>query len=84
MFQVRLENASNEDIRRKILELIESVIPLQILPSKDEILINPTGRFVVGGPDGDVGLTGRKLLLIHMVVQDHMEEELFQERLYQS
>ena len=57
------ENASNEDIRRKILELIESVIPLQILPSKDEILINPTGRFVVGGPDGDAGLTGRKIIV---------------------
>ena len=30
---------------------------------KDEILVNPTGRFVVGGPDGDAGLTGRKIIV---------------------
>ena len=57
------ENASNEEIRKKILELIEKVIPLEILPNKKEILINPTGRFVIGGPDGDAGLTGRKIIV---------------------
>ena len=31
--------------------------------SKDDILVNPTGRFVVGGPDGDAGLTGRKIIV---------------------
>ena len=57
------EKASNNDIRKKILELIENVIPHEILPVKDEILVNPTGRFVVGGPDGDAGLTGRKIIV---------------------
>ena len=38
--------------------------------------INPTGKFVIGGPHGDTGLTGRKLLLIPMVEKEHMEEEL--------
>merc|ERR1711991_290885 len=57
------ESASNEEIRKKILELIEKVIPFEILPNKKEILINPTGRFVVGGPDGDAGLTGRKIIV---------------------
>ena len=43
--------------------MIEKVIPLEILHNKREILINPTGRFVVGGPDGDAGLTGRKIIV---------------------
>ena len=55
------ESASNEEIRKKILELIEKVIPLEILLIKETI--NPTGRFVVGGPDGDAGLTGRKIIV---------------------
>ena len=57
------EKASNEDVRKKVIELIENVIPLEILPAKDEILVNPTGRFVIGGPDGDAGLTGRKIIV---------------------
>merc|ERR1711991_106959 len=58
-----LPDIATTDIRRKILELIEKVIPLEILPNKKEILTNPTGRFVVGGPDGDAGLTGRKIIV---------------------
>ena len=57
------EKASNEDVRKKVIELIENVIPLEILPAKKEILVNPTGRFVIGGPDGDAGLTGRKIIV---------------------
>ena len=57
------ENASNSEIRDKILEIIETAIPENILPSKSNILINPTGRFVIGGPDGDAGLTGRKIIV---------------------
>ena len=57
------EKASNEDVRKKVVELIENVIPLEILPAKEEILVNPTGRFVIGGPDGDAGLTGRKIIV---------------------
>ncbi|MBS91661.1 MAG: methionine adenosyltransferase, partial [Rickettsiales bacterium] len=58
-----LESASNDEIRKKIIEIIEDIFPMEILPSKKNIFINPTGRFVVGGPDGDAGLTGRKIIV---------------------
>ena len=57
------ESASNQEIRNKIIEIIEEAIPEYPLPSKDKILTNPTGRFVIGGPDGDAGLTGRKIIV---------------------
>jgi S-adenosylmethionine synthetase len=43
--------------------LIEKVLPGEMLDGDTEILINPTGRFVVGGPEGDAGLTGRKIIV---------------------
>ena len=58
-----LDSANNDEIRKKILEIIEEAIPNLILPSEKKILINPTGRFVIGGPDGDAGLTGRKIIV---------------------
>ena len=57
------ESANNDEIRKKILEIIEEAIPNVMLPSEKKILINPTGRFVIGGPDGDAGLTGRKIIV---------------------
>ena len=57
------QSASNIEIREKVFEIIEKAIPLNILPHKESILINPTGRFVIGGPDGDTGLTGRKIIV---------------------
>ena len=57
------ESANNQEIRNKIIEIIEEAIPDYSLPSKDKILTNPTGRFVIGGPDGDAGLTGRKIIV---------------------
>ena len=57
------EDATNEEIRKKVLQLIEESIPIEILPKSEDILINPTGRFVIGGPDGDTGLTGRKIIV---------------------
>ena len=45
------------------MEIIEEAIPNLIIPSEKKILINPTGRFVIGGPDGDAGLTGRKIIV---------------------
>ena len=57
------ETASNSEIREKVIEIIEKAIPSNILPHQDHILINPTGRFVIGGPDGDTGLTGRKIIV---------------------
>ena len=58
-----LDSASNDEIRKKILEIIQESIPNVILPSEKKILTNPTGRFVIGGPDGDAGLTGRKIIV---------------------
>ena len=57
------ETASNIEIKKKVIEIIEKAIPSNILPHKNNILINPTGRFVIGGPDGDTGLTGRKIIV---------------------
>jgi S-adenosylmethionine synthetase len=44
-------------------EVIRKVLPAKMLTDKTEFLINPTGRFVVGGPQGDTGLTGRKIIV---------------------
>ena len=46
-----------------IKEVIQKVLPSNMLDSRTEYLINPTGRFVVGGPQGDTGLTGRKIIV---------------------
>ena len=50
----------HEDIRR---EVIEKVIPAELLDENTKYYITPTGRFVVGGPQGDTGLTGRKIIV---------------------
>ncbi len=57
-------DASNDDIRNGIMEeVIKKVIPSDKLAKDVVIHINPTGRFVVGGPHGDTGLTGRKIIV---------------------
>lgn len=58
------ETISNDVLHRDILELvIEKVIPHYLLDKKTKYYINATGRFVIGGPMGDTGLTGRKILV---------------------
>jgi len=46
-----------------ISEVIRAELPAELLTNETEFLINPTGRFVVGGPQGDTGLTGRKIIV---------------------
>jgi S-adenosylmethionine synthetase len=58
------ENVSNRTMRKAIIEdVIEEAIPADLLGKKIKYHINPTGRFVIGGPQGDAGLTGRKIIV---------------------
>ncbi|MGD9909254.1 MAG: methionine adenosyltransferase [Candidatus Izemoplasmatales bacterium] len=55
---------SQAKIREDIIQyVIHTVLPLEYLDESTEILVNPTGRFVIGGPAGDSGLTGRKIIV---------------------
>jgi len=55
---------SNEDLHKAIMEhVIKPIIPARMLDAKTKFHINPTGRFVIGGPMGDAGLTGRKIIV---------------------
>ncbi len=58
------ESVSNDDLRNAILEhVIKPVLPAAMLDKNTKYYINPTGRFVIGGPMGDAGLTGRKIIV---------------------
>jgi S-adenosylmethionine synthetase len=57
-------DVSHSEIEKFCIEnVIKKVLPAKLLSDKTEFLINPTGRFVVGGPQGDSGLTGRKIIV---------------------
>jgi S-adenosylmethionine synthetase len=57
-------DASHSTIEKFCIEnVIKKCLPAKLLTNKTEFLINPTGRFVVGGPQGDTGLTGRKIIV---------------------
>ena len=58
------DTVPNEDLRNAIMEhVIKPIIPAHMLDLKTKFHINPTGRFVIGGPMGDAGLTGRKIIV---------------------
>jgi S-adenosylmethionine synthetase len=52
-----------DQVREIVRPHVENVLPKGWMPSEDEFYVNPTGRFVIGGPDGDAGLTGRKIIV---------------------
>ena len=54
---------SQNDIRAMVTPVIADILPSGWMPSADDFLINPTGTFEIGGPDGDAGLTGRKIIV---------------------
>jgi len=57
------ENCNQKDLKEFIIEVVKKVLPKEWTYNSDDILVNPTGRFVIGGPDGDTGLTGRKIIV---------------------
>jgi S-adenosylmethionine synthetase len=57
------ENVNQDDVRAMVIPYIQKVLPEGWMPAEDELYINPTGRFVIGGPVGDSGLTGRKIIV---------------------
>jgi len=58
------ENVTHKQIQEALIEeVIKKTVPAQYLDSKTKFYVNPTGRFVVGGPMGDCGLTGRKIIV---------------------
>ena len=59
-----LPEAAHDTIEKDMLEhVIQAVIPKELIDGHTKYLINPTGRFVIGGPQGDTGLTGRKIVV---------------------
>ena len=58
------DTVSNEELRNAVMEhVIKPIVPANMLDAKTKFHINPTGRFVIGGPMGDAGLTGRKIIV---------------------
>lgn len=57
------ERVTEQQVQDIVIPLIKSCLPEGWVDDKTEFLVNPTGRFVIGGPDGDTGLTGRKIIV---------------------
>ena len=57
------EHVTIEAVRAAVEEISRAVLPNNLVDNRTEFFINPTGRFVIGGPNGDTGLTGRKIIV---------------------
>jgi S-adenosylmethionine synthetase len=57
------DSATLEELREIVRPVIKEILPDGWFPDEDKFFVNPTGRFVIGGPDGDAGLTGRKIIV---------------------
>ncbi len=57
------EGVSTDEVRELVRPFVENALPEGWMPPENEFYVNPTGRFVIGGPDGDAGLTGRKIIV---------------------
>ncbi|MBO6947686.1 MAG: methionine adenosyltransferase [Rhodospirillales bacterium] len=57
------EDLTQDDVRELVRPIVEGVLPEGWMCPEEEFYVNPTGRFVIGGPDGDAGLTGRKIIV---------------------
>tara|TARA_B100000401_G_scaffold32858_1_gene19676 strand:+ start:4173 stop:5330 length:1158 start_codon:yes stop_codon:yes gene_type:complete len=57
------EHLDQRGVSEIVVPIIKNIIPEEWISDETEILINPTGKFVIGGPDGDTGLTGRKIIV---------------------
>lgn len=57
------ESVSQSDVREMVRPVVEAVLPDGWMCDEDNFFVNPTGRFVIGGPEGDAGLTGRKIIV---------------------
>ncbi len=58
-----VEDLDQAEIKRMLWPLVEDTLPRGWMPAEREFYVNPTGKFVIGGPDGDCGLTGRKIIV---------------------
>ncbi|MBL8709876.1 MAG: methionine adenosyltransferase [Rhodospirillaceae bacterium] len=57
------EELEQKQVRELVRPFVEQVLPKGWFPKEEEFYVNPTGKFVIGGPDGDTGLTGRKIIV---------------------
>ena len=80
------KDLNQEKVKEVITPYIKKAIPENLVKDLEpkEIYINPTGQFIIGGPDGDTGLTGRKIIVDTYGGAAPMEGEHFQERIQQK
>ena len=57
------QKIDQDEVREIVRPHVENVLPQGWMCKPDQFYVNPTGRFVIGGPDGDCGLTGRKIIV---------------------